>query len=225
MEKGFCAEDRNLFIEKNMEFIYKTASFICKKKLDKNNDEEFSVAIGAFNKACETFSEGRGNFFSYAKVVIRNELIDFFKNSSRAPLLYFDSEEGEREIHNNMSLDKYDMELERKNRIDEINLYRKYLEQYGIDFFTLSKSSPSHKDTRDEILNVAISCVRDVYIMKKLEENKRLPALEVMKLTGKNRKFVEKWRRYLISLIIILSNGEFMYLKSYLNIRREEQKQ
>lgn len=151
-----------------MGFIYKTASFICKKKLDKNNDEEFSIAIGAFNKACETFSEDRGNFFSYAKIVIRNELIDFF---------------------------------------------------------TLSKSSPSHKDTRDEILNVAVLCVRDVYIMKRLEENKRLPVLEVIKLTGKNRKFIEKWRRYLISLIIILSNSEFMHLKSYLNIRREEQKQ
>lgn len=223
MEKNFRIEDRNSFIENNMEFIYKTASFICKKKLDKNNDEEYSVAIEAFNKACETFSEDRGNFLSYAKVVIRNKLIDFFKSSSKSPILYFDSEEGEREMHNNISLDQYDMELERKNRIDEINLYKKYLEQYDIDFFTLSKSSPSHKDTRNEILNVAISCVRDKYIMKKLEEKKRLPALEIMKLTNKNRKFIEKWRRYLISLIVILSNDEFMYLKSYLNIRKEEQ--
>lgn len=223
MEKNFSIEDRNSFIENNMEFIYKTASFICKKKLDKNNDEEYSVAIEAFNKACETFSEDRGNFLSYAKVVIRNKLIDFFKSSSKSPILYFDSEEGEREMHNNISLDQYDMELERKNRIDEINLYKKYLEQYDIDFFTLSKSSPSHKDTRNEILNVAISCVRDKYIMKKLEEKKRLPALEIMKLTNKNRKFIEKWRRYLISLIVILSNDEFMYLKSYLNIRKEEQ--
>lgn len=223
MEKNFRIEDRNSFIENNMEFIYKTASFICKKKLDKNNDEEYSVAIEAFNKACETFSEDRGNFFSYAKVVIRNKLIDFFKSSSKSPILYFDSEEGEREMHNNISLDQYDMELERKNRIDEINLYKKYLEQYNIDFLMLSKSSPSHKDTRNEILNVAISCVRDEYIMKKLEEKKRLPAFEIMKLTNKNRKFIEKWRRYLISLIVILSNDEFMYLKSYLNIRKEEQ--
>lgn len=222
MEKDFRIKDRNLFIEENMEFIYKTASFICKKRLDKNNDEEFSVAIEAFNKACETFSETKGNFFSYAKVVIRNRLIDFFKSSSKAPLLYFDSEESEREMHNSMSLDKYDMELERSNRIDEINLYRNYLKQYDIDFFTLSKNSPSHKDTRDELLNVAILCTKDAYIKKRLEENKRLPAKEIMKLTGKNRKFIEKWRKYLISLIVILSKDEFMYLKSYLNIRKEE---
>ncbi|KOF57703.1 hypothetical protein AGR56_15670 [Clostridium sp. DMHC 10] len=222
MEKDFRIGDINLFIEENMEFIYKTASFICKKKLDKNNDEEFSVAIEAFNKACETFSEGRGNFFSYAKVVIRNSLIDFFKNSSRTPLLYFDNEEGEREMHNNMSIDKYDMEVERKNRIDEINIYKKHLKQYDIDFFELSKNSPSHRDTRDEVLNVAILCVKNEYIKGKLEEKKRLPVTEIMRLTNKNRKFIEKWRRYLISLIIILSNDEFMYLKSYLNIRKEE---
>lgn len=223
MEKNFSIEDKNSFIENNMEFIYKTACFICKKKLDKNNDEEYSIAIEAFNKACETFSENRGNFFSYAKVVIRNTLIDFFKSSSKNPILYFDSEEGEIEMHNNISLDQYDMELERKNRIDEINLHRKYLEQYGIDFLTLSKSSPLHNDTRNEILNVAIYCVTNEYIMKKLKEKKRLPALEIMKLTNKNRKFIEKWRKYLICLIVILSNDEFIYLKSYLNIRKEKQ--
>lgn len=224
MRGDFNKEDRDAFIEENMAFIYRTASFICKKKLDKRNDEEFSIAMEAFNRACDTFSMRKGNFLSYAKVVIKNYLIDFFRKSKKIPMLYFDNEEGSREIDNSISLTKYEMELENKSRMEEIQVYKQCLAEFGIDFFTLSENSPSHKDTRDELLNLAIVCIANRSIREKLEEGKRLPVNDIIKLTGRNRKFIEKWRRYLISLIILLSNEDFIYLRAYLNIRKEERK-
>ncbi|QAA30706.1 sigma factor [Clostridium manihotivorum] len=222
MSEQFFIDDKNKFIEKNIDFIHKTSSFICKKRLDKSNDEEFSIAMEAFNKAWDSFSEERGNFFSYAKTVIRNSLIDYFRNSKNIPVLYFEEDEGAREIDNTISLDKYDREMEHRSRLEEINSYKEKLEEYKIDFFDLTKSSPSHRDTREDILNLALLCVRDEEIMRSLYDSKKLPIVRMIEVTGRNRKFIEKWRKYIISLIILLSSKDYIYLKSYLNIRRKE---
>ncbi|GKU26109.1 sigma-70 family RNA polymerase sigma factor [Clostridium folliculivorans] len=223
MKEEFLIEDKNKFIEENLGFVYKTASFICKKQLDRRNDEEFSIAIEAFNKACDNFSKEKGNFFSYAKIVMRNSLIDFFRNSKNVPILYFEEEEGMKDIDNTISLDKYDREQEQKSRLEEINIYKEKLEEFKINFYELSKSSPSHNDTREDVLNVALLCSRNKEIMNILYETKKLPIVQIIELTGRNRKFIEKWRKYMISLIILLSSNEYIYLKSYLNIRRKEQ--
>ncbi|WP_160670412.1 sigma-70 family RNA polymerase sigma factor [Clostridium sp. C8-1-8] len=222
MSEKFFIDNKNKFIEENIDFIHKTSSFICKKRLDKSNDEEFSIAMEAFNKACDSFSEERGNFFSYAKTVIRNSLIDYFRNSKNIPVLYFEEDEGAREIDNIISLDKYDREMEQRSRLEEINSYREKLEEYKIEIFDLTKSSPSHRDTREDILNLALLCVRDEEIMKSLWDSKKLPIVRMIEVTGRKRKFIEKWRKYIISLIILLSSSDYIYLKSYLNIRRKE---
>lgn len=43
-----------------------------------------------------------------------------------------------------------------------------------------------------------------------------------MLLTGSNRKLIEKWRRYILMLILILSSDQYPYIKSYLNIKAGE---
>ena len=55
-----------------------------------------------------------------------------------------------------------------------------------------------------------------------LKTKRRLPTKEIIILTASNRKLIEKWRIYIISLILILINPEYVYLKSYLNIKEGE---
>jgi RNA polymerase sigma factor len=213
-------ENRNNFIEENKAFIYNVAYNICKRKLSWENDDELSISLIAFNNACDSFNSNKGNFFSYSKVIIKNALIDHFRRMSRTPYVMFDNEEEDMDyIDYRSSMDSYELQNENKNRAEEIVMFTKELKEYKLDFSSLVDSSPSHKDTRDSLLNIAFSCVKEETILVHVKQKKQLPIKEIILLTGSNRKLLEKWRKYILILILILSSDEYPYIKSYLNIK------
>lgn len=222
MEQQFPADKagRENFIEKNKGFIYATACRICRRKLDWKNDDELSIALIAFDKACSSFEKFRGNFQSYAGVLIKNALIDFFRKARDIPCLTFDDDDDEKMdyIEYKSSMSEFEKLRENETREEEILLLSKELSEYNIDFDSLINSSPSHSDTRNELLNVAAECLKYESITAYMNKNKMLPIEKICKLTGKKRKYIEKWRRYIIVLMLVMSNSDYQYLKSYLNI-------
>jgi len=215
--------NRSNFIEANKGFIYLTTSKICKRRLIWENDEELSIALIAFNIACDKYDETKGNFYGFSKVIIKNALIDFFRKNKISPNLIFDNNEGNvNYLDEKNSINNYKIQIENKFRVDEINIFSEELLKYKINFNSLINLSPSHKDTRNNLLNVAFLCTMKESILIHLKTKRKLPAKEIIMLTGSNKKFIEKWRVYIISLILILSNPEYVYLKSYLNIKEGE---
>lgn len=216
-------KDRNRFIQENKKFIYNIAYKVCKRNLDWSNDEELSIALIAFNNACNTYKKSKGNFFSYTSVIIKNSLIDFFRKSKKTPYLLFNDIEneidGDNYIDNKVSLSKYELELENKKRAEEIQLFSKELAKYKLSFNDLVKSSPSHIDTRNNLLNLAMKCSNNEDILKYILDKHLLPVSQITLLTGTKKKYIEKWRRYLLALILILSSNEYPHIKSYLNIK------
>lgn len=213
-------ENRDRFIEDNKAFIYSSTYNICKRKLSWENDDELSVSLIAFNNACDKYNDENVNFYGYAKVIIRNALIDYFRKMSRTPVVIFDNEEEEFQyIDYKNSINNYELESENKRRAEEISLFTKELKEYKLDFNSLIKASPTHKDTRDSLLNIAFACVREENILTYIKHKKLLPVKEIMLLTNSNRKLIEKWRKYILILILILSSNEYPYIKSYLNIK------
>lgn len=211
---------RDDFIEKNKKFIYSITSNICKRNLQWENDDELSIALLAFNNACKTYVESKGNFFSYAKVLIKNALIDYFRKASNNPYLIFNSDDKELEfIDSKNSLTSYEIQQENLKRNEEIMAFSKELKEYKLSFEVLVESSPSHKDTKDKLLNLAFICSKETSIIDYVYNNKMLPVKQICLLTGENRKLIEKWRRYILTLILIFSNNEYIYLRSYLNIK------
>ncbi|MDT8718403.1 RNA polymerase subunit sigma-28 [Clostridium sp. 19966] len=212
-------KNRNEFIEENKNFIYKATQDVCKRKLS-SDDDELSIAMIAFNNACDNFHEDRGNFYGYAAVIIRNALIDHFRKAKNIPLLTFENYEDSKEyIEWKTSMNEYEKYIERDNRLEEIKLLSAELLEYKISFDKLVDSSPSHIDTRSSLLNLACLCLRYEEIVQYMKEKKQLPVKQIVMLTGTNRKFVEKWRRYIVVLIIVLSNKNYNYIRSYLNIK------
>lgn len=212
--------NRNEFIEENKAFIYNAAYKVCKRKLDWNNDDELSISLIAFNNACNTYDESKGNFFGYAKILIRNALIDSFRKAKNTPLLMFDNDDDKIEyIDTKNSLSEFEKQMENQRRAEEILHFSKELSLYKLDFSVLADSSPSHSDTRNALLNLATQCVEEPSILNYIKEKRLLPVKEIVLYTGVNRKFIEKWRRYILALILILSSNEYPYIKSYLNIK------
>jgi len=216
-------ENRNNFIELNKGFIYSTTSKVCKRHLSWENDEELSVSLTAFNIACNKYDKTKGNFYGFSKIIIKNALIDFFRKNKTYPNLIFDNNyDNTNYIDEKNSINNFELQIENEFRVDEIKLFSKELLKYKIDFNSLINSSPSHKDTRNNLLNVAFLSAREDSIINHLRTKKRLPTKEIIILTSSNRKLIEKWRIYIISLILILTNPDYIYLKSYLNIKEGE---
>lgn len=212
--------NRDDFIEKNKKFIYSITTNICKRNLQWENDDELSIALIAFNNACKTYVEDKGNFFSYSKVLIKNALIDYFRKTSNNPYLVFNSEDKELEfIDSKSSLTNYEIQQENIKRSEEIIAFSNELKEYKLSFDVLVESSPSHKDTKDKLLNFAFTCSKEKSILDYIYNYKMLPIKQICIFTGENRKFIEKWRRYILTLILIFSNKEYIYIRSYLNIK------
>ena len=218
-------KDRDKFIAENKTFVQNTANNICKKRVCWENDDELSIALIAFNSACENYKESKGNFFSYAKVVIRNALIYFFRKGKNNDYLVFaNDDDNEKDyIDSRLSLSEHEKQIENKLRKEEIKMLSAELIDYQLAFSDLVNSSPSHRDTRDEILTIVFRCIKDNSIVEHIKNKKRLPVKQIIILTGKNRKYIEKWRRYILALIIILSNENYNYIKSYLNLKLESE--
>lgn len=216
-------QNRSNFIEANKGFIYSTTSKLCKRHLTWENDEELSIALFAFNIACDKYDKTKGNFYGFCKTIIKNALIDFFRKNKSSPNLMFDNNDGRIDyLDSKNSINNYEIKLDNQFRADEIKLFSEELLKYKIDFDTLINSSPSHKDTRKSLLNLAYLCTKEQTILNHMKTKLRLPTKEATILTGCNKKFIEKWRKYIISLILILTNSEYVYLKSYLNIEEGE---
>jgi RNA polymerase sigma factor len=153
-------------------------------------------------------------------VIIRNSLIDYFRKSKNTPLLVFGSEDDTFDyIDNSLSLNNYQLEVVNKRRSEEIIQFSRELKEYKLDFTQLIDSSPKHIDTRNSLLNTATKCSNTEFIVNHIREKKQLPVKEIVILTQANRKFIEKWRRYLITLILILVSNQYPYIRSYLNIK------
>lgn len=213
-------EDRNEFIKENKSFIYKCTYTITKRHLQWENDDELSIALIAFNKACDSYTESKGNFYGYAKIIIRNALIDYFRKSKNTPLLTFDDNDYSIEkLDNNNSITRFELELENNNRADEIIELNKELLEYKIDFNSLVSNSPRHKDTRDSVLKLVIKICNNGEICDYILSNKQLPIKQICLYTGANKKFIDKWRKYIIALFILFNSDKFLYIKSYLNIK------
>ena len=220
MEKEpLLMNNRNNFIEENKGFIYNTASAVCNRKLDWINDDELSIALMAFNVACDTYDDNKGNFFGFAKVLIKNSLIDFFRKAKNTPYLMFqDEEEMGNYIDNKGALIEFEKEQETLRKAEEIALFSKELKKYKLSINDLVEASPSHVDTRNTLLNIAFKCSKEEHIINYLINKKNLPLKEIIILTNTNRKVLEKWRKYILVLILIFSSSEYFYIRSHFNI-------
>lgn len=219
--KFFKKENRDIFIKDSMNFIHKVTNKVCKRSIDDKNDDELSIALIAFNKACETYDKSKGNFFGYASVIIKNSLIDHFKKADKLPYLNWDDTEDEfNPVDNDISINSFNITSENSIRMEEIKLLNEELKKYKLSFKDIAESSPKHKDTRDSLLNIALACVHSESILHSLKTKKQLPIKELCLITNSNRKLIENWRKYIIALIIILSSEDYIYIKGYLNIKR-----
>jgi len=194
----------------------------CQRVLAWGQDDELSVAFLALNEAVDRFDGGRGiPFLAFARLVIKSRLNDHLRRESKKPLLELvtTSEDGQ-ELENPalvaQAREKYLAENEVRERAAEIGEFSKVLAGFGLSFDELVRVSPSHRDTRLTLQNVARVLAGRPELMTALRERGRLPIGELQKVTGVHMKTLERGRKYIIAMVLLLDGREeFIYLYEY----------
>lgn len=214
---------RKILIEHHEDFIARVAAAVCKKVIRKN-DDEMSIGLIAFNEAIDRFQfSGRKSFYGYARLLIESRLIDYFRKERKhlgaisldRPAVNDDSGRSMPSLYEvKQAMDHYHEEQLITERAEEIVQYSKLLKDYGIAFSELETSAPKHSDTRATFLRIAHQFAQNQELVGYLQTNKQLPLKQMEQISGVSRKTLERGRKYLIALIIILITGDLVHLKT-----------
>ncbi|MDW7674423.1 MAG: sigma factor, partial [Bacillota bacterium] len=169
-------------------YMAKIASDQCGRYLDWSNDDELSITLLAFNDAIDKYIiTANSKFTTFAAMVIRRRLIDYFRKEGKHRHLlisqitdegqYFpgEQEEAEKDFHNK--------ELQ-ANRQEELLIFTSLLESYGITLEDLVAASPKHLDTKQNLATIAQALVANPQVLHRLSSSRQLPIKELMALTG-----------------------------------------
>lgn len=205
-------------------FMKKTAGQVCKRFIN-DHDEEFSIALSAFHEAVNGFNqEKNASFLTFAHMVIRRRVIDFIRKEAHRKEFAHDfqglsEEENFRSgIDTVASVKDYSEQQQAAARREEIAEYEKLLSGYGMSFQDLVKVSPSHEDARVTAIQIAQLVAETEEYQQYLHQKKKLPVKEIEQLVGVSRKTIERNRKYIIAVALLLMS-DLHYLKDYLKER------
>ncbi|WHY87863.1 RNA polymerase sigma factor SigI [Neobacillus novalis] len=217
--------DRNLLnelIDAYKPFIAKTVSSVCKRYIYET-DDEFSIGLIAFNEAIEKYSPERGSsLLSFSEIIIKRRVIDYIRKQTKNQYISIDLTDASSEeesagtvIVNELSLDDYHKKRDEQLRKDEIHHFQALLTTFDLSFSDLVENSPKHADARKNAIIAAKMLVEDQELKKLLLEKKRLPIKQLEKMVNVSRKTIERNRKYIIAIALILSS-DYVYMKDYI---------
>lgn len=202
----------NKLIEEYIPFILSCASKATGRYITES-DEEFSVALSAFDEAIRSYSRDKGTFLSFAGLVIKRRITDYFRREYRAkdmvPFSALSTTDGSGTVI------EFDApapeEHDAKYEIEALNAE---LSAYGFSFFDIASDSPKAEKTKSACLEAISFILRDTKILSEIKKEKRLPITAVSKTSGVRKKLLERHRRYITAVVLIMT-GEYEIIREY----------
>lgn len=214
----------NQLLQDYQPFVKKTVSSVCKHYIS-DSDDEFSIGLIAFHDAILKFDQSKGaSLLSFSEVIIKRRIIDYLRSTKKYNDLSLDINFKEEDnmssqtFEDTLSVEEYKRNLDNEKRKEEISRFSEVLQTFGLKFNDLLKQSPKHEDARLNAILVAKTLVEDDELLQYLNETKRLPIKLLEKKVNVSRKTLERNRKYIIAIAVIISM-DFIYLKEYLKGR------
>lgn len=226
-----AADDQKLedFVLKHEGFVLKCAADATGRYMTKS-DDEWSVAQYALIEALRSYDLEKGSFYSYAALVIRRKLIDYYRGQQK----YRPEQAVDPAV---FSADPVDAEsfdytayriAESLTAADEGEALRLEIETvnavfrtYGFSFYELAACSPKSEKTRRSCAAAVGYLLEHPLLIHQLRTSKKLLIDTIAKNCRIHRKILERHRKYIIAAVEILY-GDYPYLAEYLKYIREE---
>lgn len=209
-------------------FALSVASRVTGKFVRLGEDDESTVALVALDEAARAFDPQRGGFLGFAREVIRRRVIDHLRKEGRRarevpagamrPSWEQDDLSGSAIMQ---PLDRMIAEIaareheEGQARHLEVMVFTQELGEFGIDLEELAHLAPRHRDARSNAAQVARNLVARPELRDYLVRRRQLPLKELAEMDGLGRKSLERHRKYIIALALIMM-GDYEYLAGYL---------
>jgi RNA polymerase sigma factor len=220
LEKSQAGDElaREILIKKYRPFLLRVCSQVSRRYIHPGADDEFSIALLAFNEAIDGFDLSKTSFLAFAETVIRRRLIDYFRSqnaqSKGTPWTDFDVVDEEDNVTNYAEISS----SVRAYNAEEEQVRRKYvlaLEEFGIGIADLVKVSPKHRDARASGIEVARLIVSDSELLRYVRDKHSLPLKLLEDRVRLSRKTLERQRKYILAMVVLFV-GEYRMLQDYL---------
>ena len=220
--------------EENKSRILKTVSDVTKRYIT-DSDDEWSIALMAFNEAVQSYDESKGSFPSFSALVIKRRILDYLRSESKyaeetsVTPNAFEGELDEEEasginlaVQDSMAEEamqdsKEDRSAKAREEIEEMQAI---LKEYGFSFFDLAECSPRAEKTKKSCCLAVRTLIASVAMMALMRLKRLLPIKELSEASGVVKKILERHRKYIIAAAEIL-DGDFPILASYMEYIRK----
>jgi len=187
--------------------------------------DEFSVALTAFNEALDRYRfETHVPFLRFAGLVINRRIIDWLRQQHRhRQVLTFsqcEQDQGESFVEGIASSPASqiweNMEIE-----EDLVRLRQRLQAFNLSLSQLIRVFPRHRDSRLTCIQAARHLLDQPVLLQRFENDCRLPAAELSRHSGITLKTIERNRKSIIFLALLLSS-DLDVLKAYLTLYCKE---
>lgn len=202
-------EEMDSFVREYLPFIKKQTALF-RGALD--YDDALSLAMLAFVNAARQYREGRGAFLPFAAACIKNRLADECRSERRytEKVLEFPTEGNEPSTPF-----EYDRELERQALGEELTRFNAAIGTYGLSFQELARCCPKQRRSRAQCRELAALVTEEETLRSDFLRTGRLPQAELAQRARISVKTVEKHRKYIVALAVLLT-GDYPDIRAFL---------
>jgi len=219
---------REELITRQEQNILKIASR-AKHRFVTKSDDEWSIALCAFSRAIDTYSPEKGSFLPYAERLIRNSLVDAYRAEAKyarevavAPEAFDGNAEDGPQSSVLYAVVESSVRAADTALKEEILAAGAALRPFGFGFFDLTECSPSRKETRFACAKAVRSILGRQEDLERLLRTGKLPVRRLTQADGVPQKLLERYRKYIIASVVILT-GDYPILAGYIrNVGRGE---
>lgn len=216
------AEAEERLIQKYLPFIRAEAAKNVHKAVSEN-DDEYSIAMFAFHEAVKSYRREKGAFLSYASVLIKNRIIDFYRKERRENGHYsldepqFDGESDATLLDRiDQGRDEIEAYGERLAVKEEILEFCGQLSEYGLTLNDIAENCPKQERTKSACHRALYYARKEAAVMDLFLKNHRVPLKQLSQGAGVERKTLERHRNYLAALLLAFTNG-FEMIRGHLS--------
>lgn len=216
---------RQELISSHKPFIINAVSHISKRYISWS-DEEASIGLIAFNRSIDAFDPDKGReFLSFSYMLIKRDLISYFrsnsKNTGHISIDQVDEETPVTSFEVEKSVQNYRQIVFNEELVEEILELNSILSKYGIKFEELEHSCPKHKDTREMIDKMVLEFIKSKELVNEMTNKNRFPTAAFVRMSGYPQKTAERFRKYIMTLIVIRLHPEWLHLSTYIGISND----
>jgi len=217
-------EEINRLVEEYKPFIASCVEKATGRYMRYGEDDELSIGLMAFVEAIKSHDSKKGNFLSFAQNVIRRRLIDYYRKEKKHSNMlslngyYDEGEDGERDLGIGEALENYTINEINEYRRLELEELKKELLRWDITFSQLADASPKHGRTRKSYAERIRYLQSQPDLVKQIMSKKYLPVAEIERALGLPRKKIERARKYIIAVLIIIT-GDYQYIRDFVDWR------